>query len=339
MQRNEKFIGVDVSKETLDVAMSDSKEHLRIVNGSAGFKQLQAWLKLLQIGVADCWFVLEYTGGYEYRLIQFLQSKGIRFTCVPGLEIKKSLGMQRGKSDCIDAKRIATYGNEKRLKLRPHKVCSAVVTRLRQLLTQRSSFVKSRKSQEHRLKELTSMMDIKPGDELVRHYRQAIVFAEKMVEKTETCIKRLIQDDTEMTRNFKLITSIPGIGNINGWMTIAYTENFERFTDARKYGAYSGVVPYDHQSGKSIKGKSRISHMANKLIKAELSMAAKASVQHDPEMKQYYNRRIELGKHHMSVMNEVRFKLILRMFAVVNKQEMYVKNMGDNSINLVVSRT
>jgi hypothetical protein len=63
MQRNEEFIGVDVSKETLDVAMSDSKEHLRIANGSEGFKQLQAWLKLLQIWVTDCWFVLEYTGG------------------------------------------------------------------------------------------------------------------------------------------------------------------------------------------------------------------------------------------------------------------------------------
>lgn len=327
MQRNEKFIGVDVSKETLDVAVSDSKEHLRVSNGSEGFKQLKAWLKSLQIGMSDCWFVLEYTGGYEYRLIQFLQSKGIRFTCVPGLEIKKSLGMQRGKNDCLDARRIAMYGSEKRLKLCPHKVCNASVTKLRQLLTQRSSFVKIRKAQEHRLKELCSMMDISSGDELLRNYKQAVAFAEKMVGKTEACIKRLIESEALMHQNFKLITSIPGIGNVNGWMTIAFTDNFERFSDARKYGAYSGVVPYDHQSGKSIKGKSRISHMANKLIKAELSMAAKASVQHDPEMRAYYNRRIGLGKHHMSVMNEVRFKLILRMFAVVNKQELYVKNL------------
>lgn len=328
MQSNEKFIGVDVSKATLDIAVATSRDHLRIANSSSGFKQLQSWLKQLHFSFRECWFVLEYTGGYEYRLIQFLQSKGIRFTCVPGLEIKKSLGMQRGKSDCTDARRIAAYGNEKQLKLRPHKVCNAAITKLRQLLTQRSSFVKSRKAQEHRLKELLSMMDIKPGDEVVKHYKQAIAFAVKMIEKTENCIRMLMAADTEMSRNFRLITSIPGIGEVNGWMTIAYTENFERFTDARKYGAYSGVVPYEHQSGTSIKGKSRISHMANKLIKADLSMAAKASVQHDPEMKAYYERRIALGKHHMSVMNEVRFKLILRMFAVVNKQELYVKNVG-----------
>lgn len=67
--------------------------------------------------------------------------------------------------------------------------------------------------------------------------------------------------------------------------------------------------------------------MANKSIKSDLSMAARASINHDPEMKQYYERRIALGKHHMAVLNEVKFKLILRMFAVVNKQEVYVKNL------------
>ena len=326
MQSNEKFIGIDVSKRTLDVALSDSKEHLHTSNNADGFKQLKAWIRSLQIDISACWFVLEYTGGYEYRLVQFLQAKGIRFTCVPGLEIKKSLGMQRGKSDSLDAKRIATYGSEKHVKLRPHKVCNAAITRLRQLLAQRSSFVKIRKAQEHRVKELVSMMDIPAGDALIRHYKQAVSFAEKMIEKTEACIKNVVDSEASMSRNFKLLTSIPGIGKVNGWMTIAFTDNFEKFADARKYGAYSGVVPYDHQSGTSIKGKSRISHMANKGIKAELSMAAKTSVQHDPEMKQYYSRRIEMGKHHMSVMNEVRFKLILRMFAVVNKQEMYVKS-------------
>ena len=108
MQRKEIFIGVDVSKETLDVAVNGSRNHLKIANSSEGFKQLQTWLKSsLQIVLTDCWFVLEYTGGYEYRLVQFLQSKQICFTRVPGLEIKRSLGMQRGKNDKIDARRIA----------------------------------------------------------------------------------------------------------------------------------------------------------------------------------------------------------------------------------------
>ncbi len=56
-------------------------------------------------------------------------------------------------------------------------------------------------------------------------------------------------------------------------------------------------------------------------------MVAKASVEHDPEMKLYYERRLALGKKHMAIMNEVKFKLVLRTFAVVNKGEIYVKNL------------
>lgn len=327
MQRKEIFIGVDVSKETLDVAVRGTKNHIRIANSSEGFKQLQAWLRSLGLSIVDCWLVLEYTGGYEYRLVQFCQAKNITFTRVPGLEIKKSLGMQRGKNDKIDAMRIAEYGFERQQKLKPHKVCNAAITSLKQLLTQRRGFVKDKKAHEHRMKELLSMMEFKAGEVVIKYYKQAVDFAVRMIEKTEAAIMKIIQSDKSMSRNFELITSIPGVGNVNGWMTIAYTENFECFDDARKYGAYCGVVPYDHTSGKSIKGKSRVSHMANKSIKSDLSMAARASINHDPEMKQYYERRIALGKHHMAVLNEVKFKLILRMFAVVNKQEVYVKNL------------
>lgn len=327
MQKKEFFIGVDVSKLTLDVSVQGTKNHLRIANSSEGFKQLLAWLKSLNIALNNCWFVLEYTGGYEYRLVQFLQAKQITFTRVPGLQIKKSLGMQRGKNDKIDSKRIAEYGYEKREKLKEHKVCNGAITRLKQLLTQRSGFVNDKKAHEHRMKELLAMMDFKAGDPIIKHYKQAVDFALGMIDKVEAEIKKIISKDEAMGKNFELITSIPGIGPVNAWMTIAYTENFECFVDGRTYGAYIGVVPYDHSSGTSIKGKSRVSHMANKPLKADLSMAAKASVQHDPEMGAYYQRRAAMGKQHMAIMNEVKFKLVLRMFAVVNKGKVYVKNL------------
>jgi transposase len=327
MQKKEIFIGVDVSKETLDVAVYGTRNHLRIVNNSEGFKQLLSWLKSLSVALVDCWVVMEYTGGYEYRLIQFCQSRQIRFSRVPGLEIKKSLGMQRGKNDKIDARRISEYGHEKSAKLKVSTVCNAAITRLKQFLTQRSGFINDRKAHEHRLNELLAMMDFKATDPLLKHYKQGVDFANKMIDKAEKEIGKIIKQEPSMNKTFQLITSIPGIGRVNGWMTIAFTENFSCFADGRKYGAYCGVVPYEHQSGKSIRGKSRISHMANKQVKADLTMAAKASVTHDPEMKAYYERRDAMGKHHMGIMNEVKFKLILRMFAVVNKGVSYVKNL------------
>lgn len=183
MQSKEFFIGIDVSKLTLDVSVNGTKNHIRIQNNSEGFKQLQSWLKSLKIVAGDCWFVFEYTGGYEYRLVQFLQTKGICFTRVPGLQLKKSMGMQRGKNDKIDSLRIADYGYEKRGKLKEHKACSTAITRLKLLLTQRSGFVDDKKAHEHRLKELEAMMGLKKGDAILKRYQQAVDFAVKSLLK------------------------------------------------------------------------------------------------------------------------------------------------------------
>lgn len=324
MQRKEIFIGIDVSKETLDVAVQGTKNHIRIENGATGFKQLRAWFKTLGIDLFQCWFVFEYTGGYEYRLVQFCASHDITFTRIAGLEIKKSMGIQRGKNDKIDSKKIAEYGYEKRDKIQPHTPESAATLRIKQLLTQRDGFINDKKANEHRVKELLAMMDFNEKDPLISNYIQAVNFAQSMVAKVEEAIKDAIEKDEALTTTFKLLTSIPGIGPVNAWVTIAYTENFKRFADARKYGSYCGVVPFEHTSGKSIKKKSRVNHTANKNLKSKLDMGARAAITYDKEINAYYQRRIALGKHHNSVKNEVKFKLILRMFAVVNKQQEYV---------------
>lgn len=325
MQRKEFFIGIDVSKQTLDVAIRGTRNHIRIANGSEGFKNLQHWLKSLEIELSQCWFVFEYTGGYEYRLVQFCVSKNITFTREPGLQIKKSLGIQRGKNDKVDSQRIAEYGYEKREKIQPETPRSASILKIRLLLAQRDGFVHDRVANENRRNELLAMMDFKANDPLIKHYNQAVNFAQKMVDKTEEELNNIVVKDQELSTTFKLLTSIPGIGPVNAWMTIAYTENFKRFSDARKYGSYCGVVPFDYRSGTSIKKKSRVNHLANKEIKAKLDQAARSSINHDPEMNAYYQRRIALGKHHNAVKNEVKFKLILRMFAVVNNQTTFVK--------------
>lgn len=326
MQRKEIFVGVDVSKETLDIAIQGTKNHIRIGNGAEGFKQMQAWFKSLGIDLGMCWFVCEYTGGYEYRLVQFCASKQITFSRVPGLEIKKSMGMQRGKNDKIDSRRIAEYGFEKREKMQPHSLEATSTLRIKQLLTQRNGFINDKKANEHRMGELLAMMDFKKGDALIKHYRQAVEFMLGMIAATEAALNAEIESDEALKTNFKLLTSIPGIGPVNAWTTIAFTDNFKRFTDARKYGAFCGVVPYEHSSGKSVKMKSRVNHMANKEVKATLDMAARAAVTYDQELKAYCTRRLEMGKHYRGVINEVKFKLILRMFAVVNKQKEFVNN-------------
>ena len=117
MEQRKTIIGIDVSKKTLDVFIKTIEVHLQISNDSEGFKKLLALLKATKLKPEDCLFVLEFTGGYEYRLVQFCQSKMYSYVRISGLALKRSMGMVRGKSDKIDAKRIAGYGYEKQSKL------------------------------------------------------------------------------------------------------------------------------------------------------------------------------------------------------------------------------
>jgi hypothetical protein len=85
-------------------------------------------------------------------------------------------------------------------------------------------------------------------------------------------------------------------------------------------------VPFDHSSGKSIKGKSRVSHLAHKGIKHLLHMAALRVIQLDGELSGYFIRKAEKGKNKMLILNAIRNKLIHRIFAVVKSGIPYQKN-------------
>src|SRR5260370_42010421 len=107
----------------------------------------------------------------------------------------------------------------------------------------------------------------------------------KYIRQIELEIMELIKNNEAMLQTYRIITSLKGIGNVNAWMTIAYTENFTSFADARKYAVYVGVVPFGHGSGTSIKKRDKVSHLAHKEIKQELNQAAKTAIVHDPEIR------------------------------------------------------
>src|ERR1700730_6543371 len=113
------ILGVDVSKLTLDICYAERNLHIKIENCAKGFTIFKKWCKTNAIDLKETLVVMEYTGGYEYRLLQFCDSKLIPYCRVPGLEIKQSMGMTRGKSDEADSFRIGRYAEEKIKRLTP----------------------------------------------------------------------------------------------------------------------------------------------------------------------------------------------------------------------------
>ena len=314
------IIGADISKKTIDLFCYGLNVHLRITNDVNGFKKLKAWLRKLALRTPA--IVMEHTGYYSYHFENFLHQNQIRFSKVSALAIKKSMGLARGKNDKIDAQRIARFGYEKQDKLHPETLIEPQLQRLQILVSTRALLVKQRSSLMCAVK--AHQIILSPTDIVIQGQRVLITELSSQIKRLEKQIKELFNVPGSIADNFRLLTSITGIGLIIAATVLIKTKNFTRFTNRKKFSCYCGSAPFEHSSGTSIKKKTRISHLADKTMKTLLTQAAKTAIQHDKELKLYYLRRTEIGKSKRSTMNVVRNKIIHRMFAVIKRQTPYI---------------
>ena len=147
---------------------------------------------------------------------------------------------------------------------------------------------------------------------------------EEEIKDIKISIEKLMNSEEEIQTNYDLIKSVTGVGFSNAVHMLIVTENFIRFTNARKFACYCGVAPFEYESGSSIRGKTKTSHLANKKIKSLLTMAAISAINHDAELKIKYEEKLKEGKAKMVALNIIRFKLIERIFAVIKRQSPYI---------------
>jgi len=317
-------MGMDVSKKTLDCHLFVQQKSLPTVsNDGKGFKVIKGWLKKELKSLDGLLVVMEYTGIYTYRIERFLEQQQIRFVKRPALDIKRSLGMIRGKSDAIDARFISKYGWMRKEELQPMSVLSDTQLELQQLMGHRDKLVADQASYQSKLKEMISQMGEKVNEKLVSSMKLVMGVLKQEIKETEKAIKELVTSDESLQTNYELACSVTGIGFATAVHLLIATENFTRFSDVRKLICYCGVAPFEHSSGTSIRGKVRVSHLANKKLKSLLTMAAISAIQHDPELKAKYEQKLKEGKAKMCVINIIRAKLIERVFAVIKKQKPY----------------
>lgn len=317
--KQKQIVGIDVSKHSLDICIKPAGMTFQITNDGKGFKCLGR-----KLGVdTDTLVVMEHTGHYSLKLERFLKSKGIGYCKIPALQIKRSLGVIRGKDDQVDAVRIAEYGWLRKDQLVTREMLDENILELRSLLSLRSKLVRDRSGYICRQKEIKNAEGGSSSDVLSKCHNQMIKALSVQIKTVEAHIQTVIQSDQNFRQTQILLCSIKGVGRIIAAHMIALTENFKRFSDARKFNCYAGLAPFKHESGSSIKSRSRISHLANKEIKTLLNLAAFCAIRFDLELKQYYQRRVSEGKRKMSCLNIIRSKIVARMFAVVKRQSGY----------------
>jgi transposase len=243
---------------------------------------------------------------------------------VPGLEIKRSLGMARGKDDKKDATKIAQYAYRLRDEIEPSALASEEVMSMKRLLSLRERLVRQRAGYKSSLKEQKRVLPKKGNEALLGTQAKMIAYLSKQIGTIEEQLMAMIKGNESMLRNYELITSIKGVGQQTALFMIAYTANFTKFKNSRKFASYSGIAPFPNTSGTSIRGRNKVSNLANKKIKSLLDLCAKTSKQHNQEMKKYYKERVDAGKNKMSTINIIRNKIVSRMLAVVNRNEPYI---------------
>ena len=336
MRREEvECIGVDVSKGTLDVALFLGKVdwndgHIKVSNNESGYKELKKWLRLKNAEKSRLRVCMEATGLYTHDFRSWLELEGITYYVVdpkrmhhfaPPLSIK---GIRQTKTDKADAFRIAIYCSLFHDSMEPSRLPSAAYFKLKRLLAERRQYVKQSVLYKQQLS------DISIYDTVSSRMRKEkeVGNLQDNIRQTDKEIKSVIDTDPAIKRNYDLLTSIIGVGIVVAVTAIVLTENFTTFTDPRKYASYIAIAPFPHESGTSVRGATRVSKQGFRQAKADLSISVLNAITHDAELREYWQRKKAEGKHTGVILNAIKFKIVLRMFAVVKRGKPYVNTKG-----------
>lgn len=320
------FIGIDVSKKTLDIALVIGGKVLKttkVPNSKSGVK---AMFKAFQIDIVKSLFCMEHTGIYCNIILDYLSEKQAKVWMESAVQIQRSQGITRGKSDKIDAQRIALYASKNLDKARLWQPTRETLVNLKHLQETRERLIRAIQQIEQPLNEGKTFIKPIYQNSMEKACRMSLKSLKSDLKNIEQTMLDIITEDENLKNLYEIVTSIDGIGKVTATQIIITTNEFKDFTEAKKYACYAGVAPFEHTSGTSIRGKTRVSHLANKDIKRLLHLAALVVIRKPGELQDYYLRKVAEGKNKMSVINAVRNKLILRVFACIKENRIYEKN-------------
>jgi transposase len=296
-------VGIDVSKDRLDVAVRPSGEVLVVERNAAGLERLAAWLKERAPRIV----ALEATGGFETVAAASLASAGLPVAVVNPAQIRafaKAIG-QRAKTDPIDAAVIAHFAEATNLEPRP--LPDEQTRLLADLVGRRRQIVEMIKAEGQRQQRVT-----------VPRLKKSIARLTKALEKELAALNADIDDTVRGSPAWRakedLLTSVPGVGDKIAHTLIAELPELGQL-GKKQIAALAGLAPFTRQSGKW-KGKSFIGG-GRAPVRAMLFMGAMVGKKHNPELKVFYQRLLAAGKPKMVALIAVARKLLTILNAII----------------------
>lgn len=323
------FIGVDISKLTLDLALLHPSGQIysyKIANSEEAIVEILTALKS-EYGFQNKEVLILAENMRVLGMTLFVTATKKRYPVFieSALHIKKSLGIQRGKNDKLDAIRIAQFAKKNFQELKPWQPPRECIQKLQLLGSLRKRLIKIKTMLVNGGKSNSFVLTKSQQDEM-SFYSSTLDAVKKDIRSLDSEMISIIQQDARLSGLVGILTTIPFIGNTVAIQLLIQTNEFNDFTDPRKFASYCGVAPFEYTSGTSVTGKTKVSHLANKEMKSMLHFAIIGYISKPGRyfLSKYYQRKVSEGKHKMSIINAMRNKLIHRIFSCVNNNKQFV---------------
>lgn len=321
------FIGIDVSKLTLDICLITEDGEIKNFKIDNTLKSLKIFFKRITtcINLQETLVCGEFTGHYSNILRSFCLDNEIALWLESGAEIKLRSGVQRSKSDKVDAERIADYAMRYTDKARLQTLEDDAIAESKLLITERELYIKERAKYKAQLRDLGTFIKEKSFKNRSKRLKKHVSRLTKSIDEIDLAIKVLFKTE-KLAEQKNILTSIGGIGDQVAINTIIATGGFTKFKNGRKFACHIGVAPFSFHSGTSQRSRNKVSNRANKKLKTLFHMAALSAIKMKGELREYFERKVAEGKNKMTVVNAVRAKLINRIFALIRENRKYEKS-------------
>ena len=302
------YLGIDIASKKFDAAeLCDGAYRCKAFeNTPAGFTALYKWLKADSI--PDIHVCLEATGNYGTALATFLYEKNLKVSVVNPSRIKgfAASELSRTKTDKADSRLIARF-----CKAAEPDRWRPVPTPVKKLqaLVRRIGALNSMLRMECNRRENADIDAQESVERMINHLKIEI-------ESVRRAIKDHISNNPELKRQDDLLQSVPGIGAVSASLILSFMAGKE-FAKAKEVTAFLGLNPRHHQSGTSVRGKTRMSKMGDARLRCALYMPALVALKYNPDIRAFGQRLLLAGKPRMLVVGAVMRKLIHIIFGVL----------------------
>jgi transposase len=311
------ILGIDVAKLKFNVCLIREDGRLRhrvFANTQAGFTQLSEWFTKNHVSqVHAC---LEATGTYSEALATYLYDGHHQVSLVNPAVTKAYAGAQlsRTKTDRVDAELIAHFCLTQKPQLWTPALPEA--RDLQALVRRLDSLIEMHTMEVNRLSSGVTTGEVADSiQSLVSHL-------EEQISRTEKLIRKHIDNHPGLRADRDLLLSISGLGEATVARLMSEI-NFHRYESARQVAAFAGLVPRLHESGKSVRGRARLSKMGTPRIRRSLYFPAITAIRCNPVIKAWASGLRERGKCEMQIIGAVMRKLIHLAYGVLKSGKPY----------------